>query len=322
MYLYDLIAKTDLSIFPVIAGHQTGPRRELGRMLAAGSIQAMLVGEAVRYKIDNVAHYYWQSEDAGPGSWLLSDPRYFPSLAPPHPLTWLEYEMTPRIRLESGWSYHSPYVGVYIGALVSAIERAPDKEHFFSEVNDDIKWFLQGFLFSYSSRRREWLFNCEFRQAVHSDGSPPESNDMPYSLVRTHPPDRPELADAAQQHVKPFLLSFSFLAAKNTIIVDHDPRPKKARKPALEGSDKKKRRSGTSYRTLEIRPLADVLRVRGRPSATGPGLKKIAITRGHFRTYSEAGNGLFGRGIYGTFWVPSHVRGRGNQSDRDREIKL
>ncbi len=34
------------------------------------------------------------------------------------------------------------------------------------------------------------------------------------------------------------------------------------------------------------------------------------ICRGHFRTYTpEDGNGLFGRGQFGTFWVPSHERG-------------
>jgi hypothetical protein len=227
----------------------------------------------------------------------------------------MEYEMIPRIRLESGWTYHSPYVGVYIGALVSAIERGPETEQFFSEVVSDIKWFLQGFLFSYNSRRSEWLFNCEFRQAVHADGSPPETNDMPYSMVRTYPPDSPELADAAQQHVKPFLLAFAFLSAKNTIIVENDPRPRKTRRKPKKGH------SETTYKTLEIRPLADVLRVRGRAAGTGPGLKKVTIARGHFRTYTESGK-LFGKHV-GTFWIPSHVRGsKGKTGPDDREIKI
>lgn len=309
MLLYDTLTQTDLNLFPII-----------GLTGVADNVAAMLA-QAVRYRIDNIGVYYWQSEDAGPGSWLLSDPRYFPSLAPPHAITWLEYEMIPRIRLESGWKYHSDFVGMHVGALVSAIERAPESLHLFDEFEQSIRWLLQGFLWSYSSRRREWLFNCEFRQAVHSDGSPPETNQIPYSMTRTYPPDRPELAEAAQQHIKPFLLAFAFLSAKNTIIVDNDPRPKKPRRKQKKG------RSDTSYRTLEIRPLADVLRVRGQTSRAGTGRKlaKVSITRGHFRTYVDDGEsrGLFGRDVFGTFWIPSHVRGRGaGPDDKDREVKI
>ena len=43
--------------------------------------------------------------------------------------------------------------------------------------------------------------------------------------------------------------------------------------------------------------------------------KALHICRGHFARYDDDGesNGLFGRGIYGTFWVPAHVRGSSDQ---------
>ena len=57
-----------------------------------------LMREAVRYKIDNVAHYYWQNER---DIFDLAEPVHFPSLAPPHPVTWIEYRYPKWMILEN-----------------------------------------------------------------------------------------------------------------------------------------------------------------------------------------------------------------------------
>jgi hypothetical protein len=67
-----------------------------------------------------------------------------------------------------------------------------------------------------------------------------------------------------------------------------------------------------SYRTIRIDPnLGRKKRSEGGcPDTNGPG-KALHICRGHFARYLNDGvsPGLFGRRIYGTFWIPSHTRG-------------
>lgn len=61
-----------------------------------------------------------------------------------------------------------------------------------------------------------------------------------------------------------------------------------------------------SYHTINIQPRT----VRCNPNPTSTGIQqRLHICRGHFMHYKEDGPGMFGRGVYGRFWVPQHPRG-------------
>lgn len=283
---------------------------------------ADVLPQAVRYDIANVALYYWQNDKT---YWDIAEPAHFPSLAPPHPYTWLEYKMPTRLKLESGEKYAPQLAKERMGCLVTAIDRkAGDGD--FSPYTDETKWVLEGYIFIAPGRGRA---NNRLHAAliegamgfyipVNGDGSLGGYTDEsgPFRVIVPTLRDRATLSTSVAQHAKPFLLTFAFLSCNNVLIVDHDPRPRGKR-----SGKRKKRRQPVSYRTLEIAPLRDVLRVRGKTSRpTGRRLRSVSITRGHFRTYTESGK-LFGK-YTGRFWIPSHVKGRGEKQDRDREIKI
>lgn len=74
---------------------------------------------------------------------------------------------------------------------------------------------------------------------------------------------------------------------------------------------RRRKQPGLTYRTVTIDPNKPK---RGH-SKGGGGIptekRSFHICRGHFVNYTEANGsrGMFGQGIYGTFWVPSHTRG-------------
>jgi hypothetical protein len=67
-----------------------------------------------------------------------------------------------------------------------------------------------------------------------------------------------------------------------------------------------------AYHTLQIDPNAGRKPRPGeRETAGDRSGKALHICRGHFAHFIDDGvsQGLFGRGQFGTFWVPSHTRG-------------
>lgn len=307
MHLYDTLLKSDL----IRRNNLTGETHRLSDLLP----------QAVRYDIANVAIYYWQNPQT---YWDIAEPAHFPGLAPPHRYTWLEYKMPTRFVMESGERYKPELAKERMGCLVVASDRR-DGLIDFGRYSDETRWVIEGHMFVSPGRGRPLnhlhgslvMRPHGFILPVADNGSLGGYADGSGPFRLAIPPDAagsPTITSAVAQHSKPFLLTFSFLSCNNVLVIDHDPRPKKRRNPA-------KNRQLHPYKTLEIRPLKDVLRVSGKKrGATGRRLSSVSITRGHFRTYTESGK-LFGK-YTGRFWIPAHVKGRGSRPDRDREIKL
>jgi hypothetical protein len=82
----------------------------------------------------------------------------------------------------------------------------------------------------------------------------------------------------------------------------------------LTGSQQRAAKRGepaVKYKELVVRPLAPKTRADSDGSSSGDAAIPLHQCRGHFRHYEEgASTGLFGRGVFGTFWVPAHVRGK------------
>lgn len=113
--------------------------------------------------------------------------------------------------------------------------------------------------------------------------------------------------DYSNWHLPPALLAISFMHCKNVVATENKPdaklqkaRQKRGQKPLLR------------YRTLNIEPMAKILKRDGKSDETG--LKKaLHICRGHFSTYTTE-RPLFGK-VSGTFWVPSHIRGSKSEGE-------
>jgi len=62
-----------------------------------------------------------------------------------------------------------------------------------------------------------------------------------------------------------------------------------------------------TYNTVQINPISK----RRRSSGGGGGepTNRLHICRGHFMQTDPDGDGLFGKGVYGKFWVPAHAKG-------------
>lgn len=97
------------------------------------------------------------------------------------------------------------------------------------------------------------------------------------------------------------LLALSFLHCKNVTIIDNNAPRAERRRAEREGT-----KPPVTFKTLDIRPMQEVLRREGNIEKTGLKMA-LHICRGHFATYSEE-RPLFGR-VAGTFWKPMHVRG-------------
>ncbi len=69
------------------------------------------------------------------------------------------------------------------------------------------------------------------------------------------------------------------------------------------------------YQALDIDPNVGTSRRGPRKTDGDRSGKALHICRGHFVHYVDDGvsKGLFGKGIYGTFWIPSHTRGSRKQ---------
>jgi hypothetical protein len=104
-------------------------------------------------------------------------------------------------------------------------------------------------------------------------------------------------------HLHPALLAINFMHCKNVSLdaANETVGPKQKWLRRMKQPE-------IRYATINIEPMKRVLRTEGQSDSAG--LKRaVHICRGHFKTYSEDGTGLFGSGRFGTFWVPSHAKG-------------
>jgi hypothetical protein len=117
--------------------------------------------------------------------------------------------------------------------------------------------------------------------AVREQDTPHTESNLATSIILTH--------------------TLAFMNCKNVVIQDDTP---EYAQPA-----KWYRRTKVpqvSYHTINIQPTT----IRRNPNPTSTDIQqRLHICRGHFMHYKEDGPGMFGRGVYGRFWVPQHQRG-------------
>lgn len=278
----------------------------------------MMTG-SVRYRVDNIAKYYWTHEDASEaeGAWSMKNDAYFPSLAPPFPHMWFEWEFDKEmatVTLDTGTRFVPQLLDSQVGSLLCSVDRLdPDIPPWvFQDKPDNVRWFSTAYLFLTKKGFSHVKFLGACNTYVEQDGTChmlPDGNAD--SVVRA--PDDDELddktiTDALSGHVKPVFLTLSFLACKNGIIIDHDPASllSKRKRRNMRRLNKPEPKS---YKTLKIYPIAEAIKIRasgGSVKGQGKG-KPVPIRSGSFATYrDEDGHRLFGK-YSGTFWRSARV---------------
>ena len=264
--------------------------------------------------IDNVADYYYQQTDQE--YWALD--KDFPNIAPPFDQFWVEYKLPRMIHSKDKGDTDLSDIGMgshaCAGFLLTAI---PPEQIVAQDVPPETKWVLW---------IETWIdYGTGNINGPHGACFLPisaEGRALACISMRSYAPlEFEELMKSIMAWFNPVFLAISFLHCKNVTLVDNQvDRPLAKKWAARHGG-----LQPTSYKTLVIEPLKQILRREGGSHEHGLA-KALHICRGYFREYKEGrGGGLFGKGIYGQFWSPSRVRGgsKGSKTPpREIEVKL
>jgi hypothetical protein len=272
--------------------------------------------------IDNVADYYWEGTAE---TWRIQD---FPCLAPPWPLTFLEYRAPARI-VERGETYpfDKEALGQHFGILLDSVETGtvpafrglPAFDDILPGHRDDmipapaegVKWVQQASVFT--ELRGDILLRGTFSWVINETGSLCDGFERIGGLPFLPPFGGPDDLSTKDHHemghncwtfLAPALLAISFMHCRNTVIQDVAPPPKLERANIKRGKV-----PCVHYKTLEIAPVKKILATQGLAESTG--LKHaLHICRGHFKDYRQ--HGLFGK-RKGLYWWDMHIRGTTKQ---------
>lgn len=275
--------------------------------------------EAVVFQVDDVSEYYWRNAR---NDWHQRDD--FPNVAPVYPTMWLEWHIPREVCIEGKWHENpsSPATYGYLlksfseinevyGSLAYVIKTAK-LEQITSPPPYKLKWVSTGMQFIEDKVHHYAQMTHVQHWWVEDDGQrwlPQMVNgDYLYPTIFSSSKAGQTYKNWATagkiDHGEAFNIpSFAlcFLHCKNTIVHTHEPDV-----PLQKARESRGRLPLVKYHTLEIKPMAKILKEQG--CSETKGLKyALHICRGHFKDFSR-GNGLFGR-HKGLYWWDSQVRG-------------
>lgn len=323
--LIDDILPHDKQIFPngkivdeflasVHDGKPTRPKEELRELMERADKATEEIKDSLRKAvvivIDNVCEYVYAH--TGKLSWHAT--KDFPCLTPPFNNFWMEMRKPSKFIMTDGKGGTSEGSSKDFGLKRWAF-------HFIANTIDKSREVIEDGLYekivgAYPSEWAQSAFILRADYYWHSDTFKGPLDAM-YLLVDakgqalTEPicTRRGELHEAefATWHLPPALLAISFMHCKNVVVTENKPDAKLQKARQRRGQKPLVR-----YRTLNIEPMAKILKREGKSDETG--LKKaLHVCRGHFSTYTTE-RPLFGK-VSGTFWIPSHIRGSGDEGE-------
>lgn len=232
------------------------------------------------FVINNVAQYYWQSEQD-----FWDAEIEFPNLAPPFEKFWMEYKMPSKIHADGRHGYHklkNHYVGFLIQSfLVDEMTSKPP-------IGVDCKWLITFTMFTWVKKYPIIaMMPITLSIGIKQNGLLGDFREKK-AWIYVYPKKlRPEavsqISDMISVYAKATLLAISFLHCKNVKIREnHTIVPKK----------QKRKEPVTKFYTLEIEPMKKILETEGNSKSTGL-QNALHICRGHFKDFRA--KGLFGK---------------------------
>lgn len=265
--------------------------------------RALLTPKCPVILADNVFTYLNERRRTRTGIGLFSD---YPPTPPPFPYFFIESNLPQVIYSGVTSDTQSPrQIGYFQqGAVFVTI---PDNdfraskltENYDSETIDKIKWMLVGGQFI-TERHGQALPLGKIEIALDEQGHVLTTMSYPIlDVVRPDPNDDPLMAV--------HLMTMAFMQCRNVTrqyaTATEGPPPKWCRRQRLPE---------LKYQVLHIDPNIGAKSSAGERRTEGDRSgKALHICRGHFAHFVDDGisTGLFGRGQFGTFWIPAHTRG-------------
>lgn len=268
--------------------------------LKPGTTLRKLLAEAVHVRCQNVADYYWALDKE---QWKIAD---FPNLAPPWPVTWLEWtEPSHRISTPSTES----------GMLVISWEltgagREYWPNHLDREPGEYNRWgsLAITFMQMWSGKITAGATAIDVSSHGRGMGSDitPDGRQAFSSCLLTPTGDKQldkSLSDGLFVTMNVGLMTISFANCSNVPQLTE----RQGWKPRHANAKPKHGEEPVTWHVLDIGIPKAVLAQHGVGSGTG--LKKaLHLARGHFKTYTEA-RPLMGKAT-GTYWWRPQIRGK------------
>jgi len=263
-------------------------------------------------KIDNVAEYFYSGTDQE--YWDLT--QHFPNLAPPFELAWFEHKM-PKV-IKSSECGETKIGELMPHGRIGVLLMAGEAGNFKGEgIPEGTRWgvALEMFIDYDDDTGGIQAPHGTIFLAIDAEGRLLHTPSMQTFCA----PGQEEMMKSFISWANPTLLAISFMHCKNVKTIDEQvPKPLAKKYHAKTG------KWPVRYKTIEIRPLKEILRREGRSDSQGL-QKALHICRGHFRDYRE-GPGLFGK-YHQLVWTPATVRGTTKKEKekpkaREYEVKL
>lgn len=312
MLLFDQLRISGFRCCVPTPEHLVQPTREASQQWVA-ELQKWM---PVVVRVGNVSDYYWEGTQE---TWMMED---FPSLAPPWPLTFLEYH-APRTIVDCDGTvvpFDRESLGYRFGVLLDSAVAGekpgfsgipgPFQEflpgHRGTPAVAGLKWWQQASVFT--ERRGDILLRGTFAWFIGPAGEflyPREEMGglpfLPPFRVKVEEDEQRDLCRNCWCFLVPALLAISFIHCRNTALVDHAPDP-----ALVKATERRHAIRPVTFKTLEIEPIKKILAEHGDPAARGLRLA-LHICRGHFKDYRSS-KGLFGK-HKALYWWDRHVRG-------------
>lgn len=243
--------------------------------------------------INNVNEYFHSDPHKDRGGWRLMD---FPSLAPPWPSMWMEFQDTATDgETKFGVGVFALYQPFDEKFKATVLKQQPGTE--IINAPDTAKWvgfFIMFVEYGNVIAGPGLIIQC----IINEDGSLHHAGVIHFEDYEGC--DRRAIEEDSVMAF-PGLLAISLLHCKNVDTVEH-----KVCAPLVKKWLKRHDDRPVTYKTLVIEPMKKVLRSEGASGTEG--LKKaMHICRGHFADYRN-GRGLFGK-YRKLVWQPTMVRG-------------
>lgn len=261
---------------------------------------------AVRFQVDNVAHYVFENIYGEE----LNIEKKIPNIAPLAPVMWFEYN-----GLAAGKDPAECY-----GLLVSVCYDSSIHPQTHSNFPEDTRWILA--IDAYAQNRATDstgvdIYDWVYFVALNKDGQSTVWTQIPnHTMYPDMPGDPPEILERADHFyvgAAIALTAICFAHCKGAEVKEHQPSRQVRR--AAERKDE----PVYTYKTIDIGPANRVLSGEGNISQNGLA-KALHICRGHFAHYTPE-KPLFGKYV-GTVYKPMHLRGKAENGVVEKDYRV
>ena len=284
---------------------------------------------AVVLEVSNVCEYIYAADVRE--NWDLRE--HFPNIAPLFPVTFVEMRRPSRIVSEiHGIQSPPPFMPRQWGFLIEAIDlkqqsyppaEIPLIQELIQRGNvapDDIpniRWGITAYPVWESDSGEAMSILIPITFLIDKDGrcmSGPNFVKLNPVMSQEDSQRFNAMCDVLPSMMWPAWLAICFAHCQKVTWLDHEPPPKVQKKRIKKGNEPL-----TTYHTLVIEPLEEILRSQG--GAESNGLQRaLTLCRGHFKTYTEE-NPLFGQHT-GTWFWSSHIRNKESKRIREKDYAL